>query len=68
MAGKKLYANVYVGDKMYEAGSTPSKDIADQITNEKAWTEPEDTAEELSGDSDPKALNKAVKAAQSDDK
>lgn len=37
--GKALASNVYVGGDLYEAGSTPSKEIADQITNPNAWTE-----------------------------
>lgn len=35
--GRKLAANVYVGDQFHEAGSTPPKEVADQITNPKAW-------------------------------
>ena len=38
-ARKKLAANVYVGSVLYEAGSSPEKEIAEQITNPKAWGE-----------------------------
>lgn len=41
MAGRKLKANVWVAGDLYEAGSTPSKEIADQISNPKAWDESE---------------------------
>jgi len=41
--GKKLAANVQVGDALYEAGSTPPKEIADQITNPKAWGKSDDS-------------------------
>lgn len=34
---RKLTKNVYVGETLYRAGSTPPKDIAEQITNPKAW-------------------------------
>lgn len=37
MAGKKLAGNVYVNGTLYEAGSTPPADVADQITNPKLW-------------------------------
>lgn len=39
MAGRKLAANVWVGGVFYASGSTPEKDVADQITNPKAWHE-----------------------------
>lgn len=34
---KQLAVNVQVDGVLYEAGSTPPKDIADQIDNPKAW-------------------------------
>ncbi|HEY1176481.1 MAG TPA: hypothetical protein VGF17_10010 [Phytomonospora sp.] len=34
---KSLTANVYVDGVLYEAGSTPPANVAEQITNEKAW-------------------------------
>ncbi len=37
MAGRKLKANVWVAGDLYKAGSTPSKEIAELITNPKAW-------------------------------
>ncbi|MDR6861969.1 hypothetical protein [Phycicoccus sp. 3266] len=37
--GKALAANVWVDGTLYEAGSTPPKDVADEITNPKAWGE-----------------------------
>lgn len=39
---KKLARNVAVGGVMYPAGSTPDKEIADQITNPKAWVDGDD--------------------------
>lgn len=39
MAGKKLAVNVTVGGETYPAGSTPPADVAEQITNPKAWGE-----------------------------
>lgn len=39
---RKLAANVYVGETLYRAGTSPEKEIADQITNPKAWGEDED--------------------------
>lgn len=36
---RKLAANVYVGGVLHAAGSSPDKDVADQITNPKAWGE-----------------------------
>lgn len=37
--GRELAANVYVGGDFYAAGSTPPKEVADQIDNPKAWGE-----------------------------
>lgn len=34
---RKLAKNVYVGETLYMAGSTPPKEDADQITNPAAW-------------------------------
>jgi hypothetical protein len=34
---RKLASNVWVGGELYEAGSAPPKEVADQITNPKAW-------------------------------
>lgn len=45
---RKLAANVYVGETLYKAGTSPEKDIADQITNPKAWEGKSD-----GGDADP---------------
>lgn len=36
-AARKLAANVWVGGQLFEAGSSPEKEIAEQITNPKAW-------------------------------
>lgn len=36
---RELAANVYVDGVLYEAGSTPPKDVAEKITNPKAWGE-----------------------------
>lgn len=54
MAGRKLAANVHVGGRFFEAGSTPEKEFADQITNPKAWGEDE-AAEAASDGPPPKA-------------
>lgn len=44
---KQLAANVYVDGELHEAGSTPPKEIADRITNPRAWGEDaDDDAEE----------------------
>lgn len=40
-AAKKLGRNVWVGDRLFMAGDAPDKEFADQITNPKAWEEPE---------------------------
>ena len=37
MSERKLASNVWVGGTLYEAGSTPPKEVADQISNPKAW-------------------------------
>lgn len=34
---RKLAVNVTVGDTTYEAGTTPPAEVAEQITNPKAW-------------------------------
>lgn len=36
---RTLAANVYVGEELYRAGTSPAKEIADQITNPKAWAD-----------------------------
>ncbi len=35
--GKKLAVNVTVGGDTYEAGTVPPAEVADQISNPKAW-------------------------------
>jgi hypothetical protein len=55
---KKLAMNVYVNGTAYEAGSTPPKDVADQITNPKAWGADE-------SDDSPKAPAKKAVASKS---
>ncbi|MDB5716445.1 MAG: hypothetical protein JWO15_3842 [Sphingomonadales bacterium] len=37
MTEKTLAVNVTVGTTTFEAGTVPPKEIADQITNPKAW-------------------------------
>lgn len=37
MADRKLAQNVNLYGVLYPAGSAPAKEIADQITNPKAW-------------------------------
>ncbi len=37
MSGRKLAVNVIVDGKLYPAGSSPDKEIADRISNPKAW-------------------------------
>lgn len=44
MAGRKLTSNVWVNGTLHLAGSSPEKDVADQITNPNAWSA-EDEAE-----------------------
>lgn len=39
--GKQLTKNIWVDGTLYEAGSTPPKDVAEQITNPKAWNDEE---------------------------
>lgn len=48
---RKLAKNVYVGETLYMAGSTPPKEDADQITNPAAWG---DDAPEADGKDDDK--------------
>lgn len=55
---RKLAANVYVGETLYRAGTSPEKEIADQITNPKAWGE---GVADDSGDSGEKPLSKMSK-------
>lgn len=50
---KTLTQNVNLDGVLYEAGSTPDKEIADQITNPKAWAEPD--ADESADDADESA-------------
>jgi len=52
MAGRKLARNVYVDGVLHLAGSTPEKDVAEQISNPKAWgdTASEDAAAFPEGD------------------
>lgn len=51
-AGRKLAANVWVGDpvQFFAAGSTPPKEYADQITNPNAWADAEDSGDAESDD------------------
>lgn len=65
--GKKLARNVYVGGNVYAAGSTPPKEIADQITNEKAWAEKVDDRTPAQKVMDEKVA-KASDSAKSDKK
>ena len=44
MAGKTAKRNVWVGGNFYAAGDEVPKEDADQITNEKVWTEDPDAA------------------------
>lgn len=64
--GKKLARNVNVDGVTYLAGEEPPADIAEQITNEKAWEADEDASDgdpaeqdrfvgDVSSDSPPKA-------------
>lgn len=39
---RKLAKNVWVDGVLHEAGSSPSKDVADRITNPKAWGKGDD--------------------------
>lgn len=39
MGARVLAANVWVGDVLHLAGTSPDSDAAEQITNEKAWAE-----------------------------
>jgi hypothetical protein len=48
---RRLAANVWVGDQFFEAGSVPPKEIAEQITNPKAWGDT--VAEEPEAPKDP---------------
>jgi hypothetical protein len=48
---RKLARNVWVGGRFYEAGSTPPKEDADQITNPKAWgDEPRQSSRKAASD------------------
>lgn len=48
--GKTLKGNVFIDGTLYAAGSTPPKEIAEQIDNPKAWGD-DDTSSEASGES-----------------
>lgn len=39
MGARVLAANVWVGDVLHLAGTSPDGDAAEQITNPKAWAE-----------------------------
>lgn len=57
---RKLAANVYVGEDLYRAGTSPAKEIADQITNPKAWAGGASESED-SGDAGEKPMSKWTK-------
>ena len=55
--GRKLTKNVWVNGEFYAAGSTPDKDVAELITNPKAWEADEasdapDPADDVVADED----------------
>lgn len=62
---RTLAANVYVGETLYRAGTSPEKEIAEQITNPKAWGETEDAAEPAAPEPtpDPEPASPAKKTA-----
>lgn len=61
MAGKQLKRNVMVGGVLYAAGSTPDKEIADQISNPNAFEEPDNrTPAQKVADEKAKAAAKAA--------
>jgi hypothetical protein len=68
MAGKKLARNVNINGTTYLAGESVPKDIADQITNEKAWQADEDAPERLveedSTEPAPNASREDIEAAK----
>lgn len=35
--GRRLATRVHVGDEVYEAGDTPPAEVAEKITNPRAW-------------------------------
>lgn len=47
---RALAGNVWVDDVLYKAGTVPPKDVADRITNPKAWNAPDPVRVVPSGD------------------
>lgn len=52
---RQLAKNVYVGETLYRAGSTPPKDVAEQITNPAAWGDTDAKADSAPAPADPPA-------------
>jgi pyruvate/2-oxoglutarate dehydrogenase complex dihydrolipoamide acyltransferase (E2) component len=52
---RQLAKNVYVGEKLYMAGSTPPKDVAEQITNPAAWGDGDAKTDPAPAPADPPA-------------
>jgi hypothetical protein len=50
MAGRKLAVNTTVGGTTYEAGTVPPAEVAEQISNPKAWGDQADDAAGAAGD------------------
>lgn len=62
---KKLAKNVQVGDTVYMAGETVDKDIADQITNPRAWEADDPADADADADEAKPAAKKAAAAKKS---
>lgn len=59
---RSLAANVWVDGVLYPVGSTPPKDVADQITNPAAWGETNDEPDKGTGDAEKPAPAKKTAA------
>lgn len=60
MSGRKLAANVVVGGVTYAAGSVPPPEVAEKISNPKAWA-----SEPRTNEADEPKKAPAHKSAQS---
>jgi hypothetical protein len=66
--GKKLARNVYALDgTYYEAGSTPSKEHAEEFSNPKVWEDPDAVVVQEADVLDPAPAPEGVQVVPADD-
>ena len=53
---RALAGNVWVDEVLYKAGTVPPKDVAERITNPKAWNAPAPEQVVESGEPDPEPV------------